>query len=184
MRGEFRTAGVRVSPEVIELVVEAVGSDLRELAAACSQLVADTGGKIDASAVQRYYSGKAECPDSMSPTRRSRGIGAARWSRCGGRCTGVCRTCCSPTPSPTRCTRSPGWLGRSRRPVPNGVGVGHAAVEDQEGAGAGPRLDPASIGEALQVVARLNAEVKGQAADADYAVEAAVQRIVALHGGR
>ncbi len=44
--------------------------------------------------------------------------------------------------------------------------------------------DPASIGEALQVVARLNAEVKGQAADADYAVEAAVQRIVALHGGR
>src|SRR5690606_14243496 len=57
---EFQAAGVRVSGDVEQLVIEAVGSDLRELAAACSQLVADTGGKIDAAAVRRYYSGKAE----------------------------------------------------------------------------------------------------------------------------
>ncbi|MFF2027995.1 DNA polymerase III subunit delta, partial [Streptomyces sp. NPDC058171] len=56
IRGEFRTLGVRVSPDVVQSVFEGVGSNLRELAAACSQLTADTGGKIDVAAVQRYYS--------------------------------------------------------------------------------------------------------------------------------
>ncbi len=41
-------------------MLDAVGSDVRELAAACSQLVADTGGTVDAAAVRRYYCGKAE----------------------------------------------------------------------------------------------------------------------------
>src|SRR5699024_6642188 len=34
-----------------------VGKDLRQLASACSQLVADTGGKVDVEAVRRYHSG-------------------------------------------------------------------------------------------------------------------------------
>ncbi len=55
---EFQAAGVRVSDDVEQLVIEAVGSDLRELAAACSQLVADTGGKIDAAAVRRWLLGQ------------------------------------------------------------------------------------------------------------------------------
>ena len=41
-------------------MLAAVGNDLRELAAACSQLVADTGGRIDTATVTRYYRGRAE----------------------------------------------------------------------------------------------------------------------------
>ncbi|EUA33259.1 DNA polymerase III, delta subunit [Mycobacterium xenopi 4042] len=60
VRGEFRSLDVRVDDDTVTALLEAVGSDVRELASACSQLVADTGGHVDAAAVRRYHSGKAE----------------------------------------------------------------------------------------------------------------------------
>ncbi|MFI0482020.1 DNA polymerase III subunit delta [Actinomadura sp. 9N215] len=60
VRAEIRRAGGKISPDAARGLVEAVGNDLRELAAACSQLVADTGGKVDDAAVARYYRGRAE----------------------------------------------------------------------------------------------------------------------------
>ena len=41
-------------------LLDAVGNDLRELAAACGQLAADTSGVIDQAVVARYYRGRAE----------------------------------------------------------------------------------------------------------------------------
>lgn len=41
---EFRRAGRKVTPEAVRALVEAVGKDLRELAASCAQLVVDTEG--------------------------------------------------------------------------------------------------------------------------------------------
>src|SRR5690606_16721945 len=58
--GEFRAAGRRAEPAAVRALVEAVGSDLRELAAACAQLVADTSGTISADMVERYYAGRVE----------------------------------------------------------------------------------------------------------------------------
>ncbi|WP_145272823.1 DNA polymerase III subunit delta [Prescottella equi] len=185
VRGEFRTAGVRVSPEVIELVVEAVGSDLRELAAACSQLVADTGGKIDASAVQRYYSGKAEVSgfdvaDKAVAGDRRGAMESLRWAMHRG----VPHVLLADALADAVHTIA--RVGSAGRGDPfrmaSELGMPPWKIKKAQAQVRG--WDPASIGEALQVVARLNAEVKGQAADADYAVEAAVQRIVALHGGR
>ncbi|MBW8483562.1 DNA polymerase III subunit delta [Actinomadura parmotrematis] len=60
VRGEIRRHGGKISPDGARNLVEAVGNDLRELAAACSQLVADNGGRIDDAAVARYYRGRAE----------------------------------------------------------------------------------------------------------------------------
>ncbi|QOC90769.1 DNA polymerase III subunit delta [Micromonospora craniellae] len=60
VRGEFRRAGGRCTDDAAEALIAAVGNDLRELAAACSQLIADTGGKIDADTVSRYYRGRVE----------------------------------------------------------------------------------------------------------------------------
>ena len=60
IRKEFRASGVKVDEETVTALLDAVGSDVRELASACSQLVADTGGEVDAAAVRRYHSGKAE----------------------------------------------------------------------------------------------------------------------------
>ena len=60
VRREFRRYKITVDDDTVALLLDAVGSDIRELAAACSQLVADTGGTVDAAAVRRYHSGKAE----------------------------------------------------------------------------------------------------------------------------
>jgi DNA polymerase-3 subunit delta len=59
---EFRRSGRRVSGAAVRAVVDAVGSDLRELAAACAQLVADCeeGERIDVAEVERYFGGRVE----------------------------------------------------------------------------------------------------------------------------
>lgn len=58
--GEFRRLGGKCSTDAAEALLDAVGNDLRELAAACSQLTADTGGRVDLATVARYYRGRAE----------------------------------------------------------------------------------------------------------------------------
>ncbi|PQM48370.1 putative ATP-dependent helicase DinG [Mycobacterium talmoniae] len=60
VRAEFKALRVKATEETVTALLDAVGSDIRELASACSQLVADTGGHVDAAAVRRYHSGKAE----------------------------------------------------------------------------------------------------------------------------
>ena len=60
VRREFRALKAKVGDDTVTAVLDAVGSDLRELAAVCSQLVADTDGTVDVAAVRRYHSGKAE----------------------------------------------------------------------------------------------------------------------------
>ena len=57
---EFRRHNVRPTPDVTRAVLEGVGSDLRELAAAISQLVADTGGDVTVDHVRTYFTGVAE----------------------------------------------------------------------------------------------------------------------------
>lgn len=60
---EFRRARVRADGAAIRSLVDAVGSDLRELAAACSQLAADAaaqGASVDVDTVERYYGGRVE----------------------------------------------------------------------------------------------------------------------------
>jgi DNA polymerase-3 subunit delta len=60
VRSEFSRLGGRCPDDAAEALLAAVGNDLRELAAAAAQLVADTDGRIDAEVVHRYYRGKAE----------------------------------------------------------------------------------------------------------------------------
>jgi DNA polymerase III subunit delta len=60
VRDEFRRNGGRCDEAAAAALLAAVGNDLREIAAACSQLLADTDGKITAAVVARYYRGRAE----------------------------------------------------------------------------------------------------------------------------
>ena len=57
---EFSRARRKITPEAVRALVEAVGKDVRELAAACSQLVADTEGVVDEGLVDKYHGGKVE----------------------------------------------------------------------------------------------------------------------------
>ena len=60
LRGEFRQAGRKADEAGLRALLDAVGNDLRDLAAASSQLAADTTGVINAAVVARYYHGRAE----------------------------------------------------------------------------------------------------------------------------
>jgi len=53
--GEFRRAGRRVGADAVRAMVAAVGTDVAQVAAACSQLMTDVTGTIDEAAVARYY---------------------------------------------------------------------------------------------------------------------------------
>jgi len=58
--GLFRNAKRDASPDAVRALVEATGSDLRELASACTQRIADTTGRITPDVVDTYYGGRIE----------------------------------------------------------------------------------------------------------------------------
>lgn len=57
---EFRAAGRKVSPGALRALVAAFSDDLRELSAACRQLIADAPGDISEAVVAKYYAGRVE----------------------------------------------------------------------------------------------------------------------------
>jgi DNA polymerase-3 subunit delta len=60
---EFRRLGRRAAPQAVRALVDAVGSDLRELAAACAQLASDAAegeGRIEAEVVELWFGGRVE----------------------------------------------------------------------------------------------------------------------------
>ena len=60
LRGEIKRFGGKISAEAAAALLDAIGSDLREISAVTAQLVGDTGGTIDAAAVAAYHRGRAE----------------------------------------------------------------------------------------------------------------------------
>jgi DNA polymerase III subunit delta len=181
VKREFSAADVRVSGDVVEAVVEAVGSELRELAAACSQLVADTAGKVDVDAVRRYYSGKAEVSGFDVAEKAVAGdvpgaLEALRWAMHRG----VPHVLLADALADA--VRTIALVGSAGRGDPfrmaGELGMPPWKIKKAQAQARG--WNGQSIGEALQIVSQLNADVKGQAADADYAVENAVSVVAAL----
>ena len=60
VRFEVRRAGGRIAPDAVAALLDAVGSDLRELAAVSAQLVSDSGGDVDLDIVHAFHRGRAE----------------------------------------------------------------------------------------------------------------------------
>jgi DNA polymerase III subunit delta len=181
VRAEFRRARRPADEGGLRALLDAVGSDLREIAAACSQLAADVDGPIDAAAVARYYQGRAEASGFTVSDRAVEGkLGDAleqlRWALS----TGV-----PPVLITSALAQGVRLLGRVGA-APRGVASASLAAE----VGAPPwKIDrirqqlrgwaPDGVARALQVVAEADAQIKGEAASADYALERAIRRIVA-----
>ena len=62
VRSEFTRLGRKISVAAAQALVDALGSDMRELGGACSQLASDVlaGKQIDESDIARYYQGRIE----------------------------------------------------------------------------------------------------------------------------
>ena len=163
IRAEFRRAGRRPDDGAARALLDAVGSDLRELAAACDQLAADTDGVIDEAVVARYYRGRAEATGFTVADRAVEGhlaqaLEQLRWALA----TGV-----SPVLICSALAQGVRLLGRVGS-VPRGASSAAIAAE----VGAPPwKIDrvrqqlrgwhPNGIARALHAVAEADAQVKG-----------------------
>jgi DNA polymerase-3 subunit delta len=183
VRREFRTLKVKVGDDAVTAVLEAVGSDIRELAAACSQLVADTGGDVDAAAVRRYHSGKAEVKgfdiaDKAVAGDVSGAAEALRWAMIAGEPHVVLADALAEAMHAIARVRP-----LSGDPYRLAGELGMPPWRVQKVMKQSRRWTSDSVAAAIRLVATLNADVKGAAADADYALEAAVRKVAELAGG-
>ncbi len=181
VRGEFRAAGVRVSAEVAQAVLDAVGSDLRELAAASSQLAADTAGRVDVNAVRRYYSGRAEVSgfdiaDLAMAGDRPGAMEAMRWATLRGVPPVLVADALADAVHTVARVASAG-RGDPFKLAPQ---LGLPPWKVKKAQAQSRAWTPASVAAAMHVVTSLNADVKGEAADADYALERALDAVLTL----
>ncbi|HEX3823477.1 MAG TPA: DNA polymerase III subunit delta [Mycobacteriales bacterium] len=177
---EVRAAGGTLDRDAAADLVGAIGGDLRELATACQQLVADVGGQLSADDVATYYRGRAESTGFAVADRAVEGDLAAaletlRWAfatgldpilvssslaanlrliaQVGGAGPGSPDSLASKLKLPAwKIRRAQGWLRRWR---------------------------PEALGDAVRAVAIADADLKGAADDAAYAVERAVHLVAA-----
>jgi DNA polymerase-3 subunit delta len=185
LRNEVRRFRGRITPDAAAALMDAVGSDLREISATVAQLVGDTGGSIDVAAVAAYHRGRAEVSgfavaDQAVVGNVAEAVTNLRWAL---------------------------NVGVPAVVIADALADGVRTVARVLGAGPGDpfRLAPVlgmppwkvkrarsqaggwsepGLRHALGVVADLNADVKGAAADPAYALEAAVRRIAAARAER
>lgn len=172
LRNELRADGRPVDEEAVSALLDAVGSDLRGLAVAAAQLLADTEGPITSDAVAVYHRGRAESTGYAVADRVVDGdlAGALELTRW-GQSTGLAPVLVTSALAGTLRTmalaasagRSPAHEIASRLELPPW------RVERAQRQARGWRPEGLSV--AMAAVAQADAEVKGAAADAGYAVE-------------
>jgi DNA polymerase-3 subunit delta len=183
VRAEFRALKVKVDDDTLNVLLDAVGSDVRELASACSQLVADTGGHVDALAVRRYHSGKAEVSgfdiaDKAVVGDVAGSTEALRWAMMRGVPHVVLADALAEA---IHAIARVGPLSGDPYRLASELGMPPWRI--QKAQKQSRRWSRDKVATAIRVVAALNADVKGAAADADYALEDAVRRVAQLAAG-
>ncbi len=174
---ELRRAGRRADARAVRALVEAVGSDLRELAAACAQLVADTTGLIAEEDVQRYHGGRVEATGFQ--------VADAAVAGDAGRAVALLRHALATGLDPVPIVAAVAARLRTLAKVGAVRGRGAAAAREL---GMAPwqvdratqdlrRWTPEGLAVAIGAVAQADAEVKGEGRDPRFAVERAVLRV-------
>ena len=183
---EVRRGGSTIDAPAAQFLVEAVGHDLRALAAAVSQLIADNDGTaISVQLVRRYFGGRSEVTsfavaDAALAGRTGVAMEQLRWALSTGvapvlvtsalalglRGLGKLITA-APGLAEAELAREvgvPPWKLRSMRPQARG-------------------WDQGGLATALKAVAVADGEVKGAASDAGFALERAVLAIAGARNG-
>jgi DNA polymerase-3 subunit delta len=183
VKHEIRAEGGRATDGAVRAIVDAVGTDLRELATAVSQLVSDTGGQIDEEVVSRYYRGKAEATGFVIADRVVEGDVAGalellRWGHAVGLAPVLVTSAIAGNIRAIAKVAS-----ASRGPaaaIAKQLGMPTWKVERVQRQARG--WHPDGIAAALAAIATADGEVKGGAADAGYALERAVLAVAAARG--
>ena len=184
---EVRSHGSRIDPDAADALVQAVGQDLRSLAAAADQLAGDFPGEpITAERVKQYFGGRAEAKsfavaDAAFWGRRTVALDELRWALDGGTepvlvtsafaggARGVARYLAAPRgmreADLAREVGVPPWKLRTIRDQSRGWTDG-------------------GIARAIRAIAQADADVKGAAGDASYTLERLVLTVTDLRAPR
>jgi DNA polymerase-3 subunit delta len=185
VRAEVRRAGGRIDAAAAAALLESIGSDLRELSAAASQLVADTGGTVDEPAVRRYHRGRAEVTGFLVAEKavngdRAGALEALRWASQ----LGVAHVLVADAlADAVRTVARVAAVGRSD-PFRLASELGMPPWKVKRALAQARGWDEDGLADAMQVVAAVNADVKGAAADFDYALQRAVLRVAGIAADR
>jgi DNA polymerase III subunit delta len=172
---EVRAAGGTITRDAVADLVAAVGGDLRELATACVQLVADTGPSITAEDVAAHHRGRAESTGYAVADRAVEGDVAAaletlRWAFG----TGLDPVLVSSSLAAN--LRTIAAVASAGRGSPDSLAgaLGMPAWKIRRAQGWARRWRPETLRRAVLAVAEADAHIKGAADDAAYAAERAV----------
>jgi DNA polymerase-3 subunit delta len=184
VRDEFRRLGGKCPEDAAEALLAAVGNDLRELAAACAQLMADGGGQVSAQTIARYYRGRAEVSgftvaDAAMVGDVPAALEALRWALHVG---------VDPVPiadalaDGVRTVARVAAAGRGN-PYQLASSLGMPAWKIERAQRQARGWTPEALVSAMQVAAECNAAVKGGSDDRGYALERAVFSVSAARNG-
>ncbi len=180
---EVRRHGATIEREAADVLIEAIGRDLRSLAGAAHQLTNDfPGERISEAQVRRYFGGRAEAKsfavaDAAFAGRDRAALEELRWaldagtaavlitSAFAGSARGLARLVSAPRgmrdADLAREVGVPPWKLRSLRDQARG-------------------WTEAGLARAIRAVAQADADIKGAASDASYALERLVLTVTAL----
>lgn len=187
VKAELKRAGRTIGGDAAAALLDAVGNDLRELAAACSQLAFDTPGKaIDEAAVARYHRGRAEVSgftvaDSAVEGRLGDALEQLRWALATGTAPVLLVSALAGG------LRSLAKVGGAPRNLRGGQLASHLGMPPWKIDRVQRQLNgwgPDGIARALQAAAAADEQVKGGGADPAYALEHMIQTVVASRTGR
>jgi len=186
VQAEFSRAHRRISHDAAGALVDALGSDLRELANACSQLVADTDGTVDREVVERYHAGRVEVSgfkvaDAAVEGRHDEALRLLRHALATGT---------DPVPinaafaSGLRNIARVGGAPRTVRPEDVARDLGIAPFQVRKAKGQMVGWTGEGIAEAIEAVAVADEQIKGAGTDPVFALEQAIGAIVTARSRR
>jgi DNA polymerase III subunit delta len=181
LRGEFRAAGRRADDSGLRALLDAVGTDLRDLAAACSQLVADTTGVVNQEVVARYYRGRAEATGFSVADKACEGnlagaLEQLRWALATGTSPVLITSALA---SGLRTLALVGSAGRGPNPSALAADLGMPPWKIDKARQQLRGWTAEGLVRAHAAVAEADVQVKGEGVSAPYALERAITTIVA-----
>jgi DNA polymerase-3 subunit delta len=183
---ELRGHQVRIDEDAAEHLVRSVGADLRALAAAAHQLAGDFDGKpLTLAMVKQYFAGRAETKsfavaDAAMQGQAARALEELRWALDTGTAPVLVTSALAGS------LRGLAKLSAARRgareaDLARDLGVPPWKVGELRRQARG--WDSEGLATAIRAVARADADVKGQAADASWALERMVLAVVGSRRG-
>ncbi len=179
IRNLFLDLGRKATPGAVTALLSALGNDMRELSAACSQIASDTVGLIDEEVINRYHQGRIETTGfDVASAALDGDLSQALLALRSAIATGT---------DPVMVTSAMASALRGLAKV-SGTNSGSKSFELAGPLGMAPwQIDkarrqlnswsPQGISKAVQAVALADAQVKGAAVDPIFALEQAITKI-------